>query len=127
VKLQYLCHIPSLLIGLGLAAPGSAAVPAGEDAPVNYYPTLARVEYVNQCVEKHGGKMAALYQCSCAIDRIANSLTFDDYIEATTFVNNANMPGEGGGMFRDSERGKKLTKNYRDLEADALRSCGMPR
>ena len=36
--------------------------------------------------------------CACAIDRIAAALGFDDYVEVTTFINNANMSGEGGGM-----------------------------
>ena len=112
---------------MGLAMTCAAAEPAHDTAPVNYYPTIARVEYVNQCINNNGGKLAALYQCSCAIDRIANSLTYDDYVEVTTFVKNANMPGEGGGMFRDSERGRKLVKNYRDLEADALHNCGVSR
>jgi hypothetical protein len=105
----------------------AAAEPARGDAAAHDYPTLARVEYVNQCVASNGGKLAALYQCSCAIDRIAAALAYDDYVEATTFVKNANMPGEGGGIFRDSERGRQLTKSYRALETDALRNCGMTR
>jgi len=112
---------------MGIAAVGGAAEPARDATPVNNYPTLARVEYVNQCINNNGGKLAALYQCSCAIDRIANSLPYDDYVEVTTFVKNANIPGEGGGMFRDSDRGRKLTKSYRELEDGALHSCGVSR
>jgi hypothetical protein len=127
VKLQYLCHFPTVLISMGFAMSGAAAEPAHGDAAAHDYPTLARVEYVNQCVASNGGKLAALYQCSCAIDRIAAALAYDDYVETTTFVKNANMPGEGGGMFRDSERGRQLIKSYRALETDALRNCGMTR
>lgn len=127
MKLQYLCHLPVPLISMCIAVTCAAAEPARDMAPVNNYPTLARVEYVNQCINNNGGKLAALYQCSCAIDRIANNLTYDDYVEVTTFVKNANMPGEGGGMFRDSERGRKLVKSYRELETESLRSCGVSR
>ena len=131
VKLQYLCHLSTLLISMGLALTCTAAEPARDAArdavPANNYPTLARVEYVNQCISNNGGKLAALYQCSCAIDRIANSLTYDDYVEVTTYVKNVNMPGEGGGMFRDSERGRKLIKSYHELESDALHGCGVSR
>jgi hypothetical protein len=125
VKLQYLCHPSLLVLSMALAPTWASAEPARDTPPANNYPTLARVEYVNQCINNNGGKLAALYQCSCAIDRIASTLTYDDYVEVTTFVKNANMPGEGGGMFRDSERGRKLIKNYRELETEALRGCGV--
>jgi hypothetical protein len=125
VKLQYLCHPRFFIISMGVAMTCAAAEPAHDTTPVNNFPTQARVEYVTQCINSNGGKLAALYQCSCAIDRIANSLTYDDYVEVTTVIKNANLPGEGGGMFRDSERGRKLVKNYRELESDALRSCGI--
>jgi hypothetical protein len=125
--MQYLCHLPILIVTMSLGMRCPAAEPAREPAPANDYPTIARVEYVNQCIANNGGKLAALYQCSCAIDRIATKLAYDDYVEATTFVKNANMAGEGGGMFRDSERGRKLVKSFRELESDALHSCGVSR
>ncbi len=112
---------------MGLAVTCAAAEPVRDNTPVNDFPTQARVEYVNQCISNNGGKLAALYQCSCAIDRIANNLSYDDYVEVTTYIKNANLPGEGGGMFRDSERGRKLLKNYRELETEALHSCGVSR
>lgn len=127
MRVQYLCHLGFFIISMGVAVTCAAAEPARDHAPANNFPTQARVEYVNQCINANGGKLAALYQCSCAIDRIAETLTYDDYVEVTTFVKNANLPGEGGGMFRDSERGRKLVKTYRELEAEALRSCGVTR
>lgn len=127
MKVQNLCHPTFLLMSMALAVTGAAAEPARDNTPVNNYPTVARVEYVNQCINDSGGSLAALYQCSCAIDRIAANLSYDDYVEATTFIKNASMPGEGGGMFRDSKRGRKIVKNYRGLESDALRSCGVSR
>ena len=72
---------------------GAAAEPA--PAPAHDYPTIARVEYVNECIGKNGGKLAALYQCSCAIDRIANALAYDDYVEASTYAKYADLAGPG--------------------------------
>jgi hypothetical protein len=123
--MQYLCHPRFFIFSLGFALTSAAAEPARDNARVNDFPTQARVEYVTQCMNINGQKLAALYQCSCAIDRIASSLTYDDYVEVTTFIKNGNLPGEGGGMFRDSERGRKLVKNYHELEADALHGCGI--
>ena len=125
MKLQSLCHTSAAAIIFGLAAPCFADEPVRGDVPVHAYPTVARVEYVNECIRRNGGKLANLYQCSCAIDRIANILTYDDFIEASTFAKYATLPGEGGAIFRDSDQAKQLAKRYRDLESESLRACGL--
>jgi hypothetical protein len=123
MKLQYLCHLPSFML-IVFATNCVAAEPAGEKA-AHDYPTVARVEYVNQCISKNGGKLAALYQCSCAIDRIATVLSYEDFVEQSTYAKYATLPGEGGGIFRDSDEAKKSAKSFRNLEADALHGCGV--
>ncbi len=70
MKLQYLCHMPTVFMMLGLTPACMAAEPAGGDQPAHAYPTVARVEYVNECIGKSNGQLAALYQCSCAIDAL---------------------------------------------------------
>ena len=95
------------------------------DAPRNDYPTSARVEYVQECIARNGGNLADLYKCSCAIDRIADRMTYDDFVEAGTFARYATLPGEGGGEFRDPQNAKARAKLYRSVEADAYRSCGL--
>jgi len=99
--------------------------PGQTGAPRNDYPTTARVEYVQECIAKNGGNLADLYKCSCAIDRIAEHLTYDDFVEASTFARYATLPGEGGGEFRDPDRAKERAKLYRGIEADAYRACGL--
>ena len=91
------------------------------------YPTVARVEYVNECIGQNGGTLAALYQCSCAIDKLAAQLSYDDFVEAGTYAKYAALPGEGGGIFRDSTEAKTRAKLYRELEGEARRSCGLAR
>jgi hypothetical protein len=130
--------MPSVLVlagAIGFLGACAAASPAWSGtagaeadataAPAHDYPTVARVEYVNDCIGKNGGKLAALYQCACAIDRIANALPYDDFVEASTYAKYATLPGQGGGIFRDSEHARQLAKSFRDLEANALRGCGM--
>jgi hypothetical protein len=95
------------------------------DSPRNDYPTSARVEYVQECIARNGGNLSDLYKCSCVIDRIADHLTYDDFVEASTFARYATLPGEGGGEFRDPERAKERTKLYRSLETEAYRACGL--
>jgi hypothetical protein len=95
------------------------------DSPRNDYPTSARVEYVQECIGKNGGNLSDLYKCSCAIDRVADRLTYDEFVEASTFARYATLPGEGGGEFRDPERAKERAKLYRNIEAEAYRACGL--
>lgn len=125
MKLQYLCHMPPVFVLMGFVATCAAAEPARSGAPAHDYPTIARVEYVNDCIGKNGGKLAALYQCACAIDRIADALAYDDFVEASTFAKYATLPGAGGGEFRDSDHARKLAKSFRTLESDAQRGCGL--
>jgi hypothetical protein len=92
----------------------------------NDYPTSARVEFVQDCIGRHGGKLEDLYKCSCVIDRLAEKLSYDDYVEASTFAHYSTLPGQGGGIFRDPDRAKELAKLYRTLESDAYKACGFP-
>ena len=80
---------------------------------------------MNDCLTKNGGKLSQLYQCSCVIDYIANTLTYDDFVEDSTFARYATLPGEGGGIFRDSEQAKARAKQFRELEKSAYRACGL--
>lgn len=125
MTMQRLCHshTQSVFVGAVLSCVCSGAI--GEDVPVNDYPTLARVEYVQECTATHGGKLSAMYQCSCVIDRIADKLRYDDFVEAATYAKYSSLPGEGGALFRDSDQARKLAKLYRDTEAEASRSCGL--
>ena len=101
---------------------------ANADPPAKHdYPTVARVEYVNECIRQNGGTLAALYQCSCAIDNLAARLSYDEFVEAGTYAKYAALPGEGGGIFRDSTEAKDRAKLYRELEGEARRSCGLAR
>jgi hypothetical protein len=94
--------------------------------PANNYPTFARVQYVEECIRgSRAGVMAGLYQCSCVIDHIAERLTYDEFVEASTFARYAGLPGEGGGIFRDPEHARQQAKLYRDLTAEAYRACGL--
>jgi hypothetical protein len=124
MTMQRVCQIRISRVLLGTACLLAAAV-TDADSPVHDYPTVARVEYVQECISKHGGKLENLYQCSCAIDRIANSLSYDEFVEAGTYARYATLPGEGGGIFRDSDTARQMAKRYRDTEAEAYRSCGL--
>jgi hypothetical protein len=101
------------------------SLPAWSDTDPHDYPTITRVEYVQECIERSGGVISNVYKCSCAIDWLAKKLTYDQFVEAQTFSKYASLPGEGGGLFRDSDDAKEKTKLFRGLEAQAWKSCGL--
>jgi hypothetical protein len=111
-----------LLPAIALAAPET--VP--QAALANDFPTSGRVEYVLECMQKHDGKYEFLYKCSCAVDRIARSLSYDDYVAMSVALRNQSLAGERGGAFRDPVSVKEMAGKYRTIEADADKACAVP-
>jgi hypothetical protein len=106
----------NLLCILALAMPLAAVA--------NDYPTLERVDHVLTCMRAHGGQTVDnLYACACEIDIIAEQIPFDDFTEARTFEIYKRMPGEKGGLFRDSDRAKKIVGQLDQARADAGKRC----
>jgi len=91
---------------------------------LNQYPTRDRVDYVLNCVAKHGGlNYVNQYACGCKIDKIAEKLSFKDYEEAVTFGFMSKTAGESGSAFRDPQQAKELKKRIQAAEDEAEKSC----
>ncbi|MDE1179153.1 hypothetical protein [Paraburkholderia sp.] len=121
------CRAWLLVAGLALASPlALAADPAADGNPAqgHDYPTQGRVEYVLGCMDDNGHDFSNVYKCSCAIDRIAQALPYDDFVEQSTFAKYATLGGEGGAEFR-VDRAKAQTKKFLSIQADAYRACGV--
>jgi hypothetical protein len=112
----------SALLGAALASVGT---PALTDPVQNDYPTIARVEYVVDCMRTTGPAEENVYKCACVIDRIAEKLKYDDYVEASTFSKYASTSGERGGVFRDADEAKQKAKLYREVETGAFKACAI--
>ncbi len=90
----------------------------------NDYPTLERVDHVLTCMRLAGGQTVDnLYACSCEIDVIAQQVDFDDFAEARTYEIYKRMPGEKGGLFRESSRGDEITGKLLAAREDAKKRC----
>lgn len=122
-RLHIACN--ALLAVMAATSLSRAQTPPPDDPAGHDYPTSARVEYVQECMLRNGGKLASLYQCSCVIDRIASELAYDDFVEWGTFARNASLAGERGGVFRDSDEAREDAKRYRAVEAEAHKACGL--
>jgi len=106
------------LLWLAVALPAAAAA--------NDFPTSGRVEYVLECMQKHDGKYEYLYKCACVVDRIAQALPYDDYVEMSTALRNQALAGERGGLFRDPPPVKEMAGKYKAIEAEANKACNVP-
>jgi hypothetical protein len=126
MTMQRLCQQSTLgFMAIALVIFGKPANSDEDEGPVHSYPTQARVEYVNECIAKHDDSLANVYQCSCTIDRIADVLTYDEFVTAITFARYSGLPGEGGAVFRDSDEARSTAKRYRELEKQVQRECGL--
>jgi len=115
----------ALIVATPLYADVAASVPQENVAKENNFPTLARVEYVQECVNRTGAKQTNMYQCVCVVDRIAEAMSYDEFVESSTFARYSTLPGEGGGLFRDTDEAKEKAKLYRAVEANAFRACNL--
>jgi hypothetical protein len=101
-----------------------APAAAGADRTVNDFPTLARVEYVLQCMLEHGGQnYDNLYHCTCAADTIAARMSYEDFSQSLTFTYMFSTPGEKGGEFRDPPESKRLRELLKESKALAHTRC----
>jgi hypothetical protein len=95
-----------------------------QQAPGNDYPTLARVEFVMQCMNKKGAQnYDTLYSCVCSADKLAEKMPYQTYTEAQTFTYLSGLAGERGGAFRDPPESKQLRKGLQEALAYAEDSC----
>ena len=96
-----------------------APVKAGND-----FPTLTRVEYVLSCMQEKGGKnYDNLYHCVCAVDKIAEKMSHEEFLQAETFETNKNLAGERGGVFRDPPQSKALRDKLKTVSDEAIAAC----
>jgi hypothetical protein len=116
---------PSALTRILQTSAMCAAMVLPASALADDYPTYERVQYAIQCITKYGGAQQLLYQCSCAIDKLAAQFSIDDFVEAQTAVNGATITGERGGELRDNPQLRAAAKRYREAEQAALKSCGV--
>jgi hypothetical protein len=90
----------------------------------NDFPTVDRVLYVQECMKTHPGPYYEMVnKCSCAADRLAEEVKYDDYVTMATVVNAMTIGGERGGELRDNETLKPQIARYRELQAKVQKAC----
>jgi hypothetical protein len=113
-----------LAVAFAVVAVGAAEA---QQRDLKAYPTVDRVEFVLECMQKNGGKQEFLYKCSCVIDDIAGKLGYDDFVAAATAARFQNLGGDRGGVFRDPPETRAAAQRYLKLQGDAMKRCDVPR
>lgn len=104
-------------------APLALLLAAGA-AHAHEYPTVDRVIYVQQCMRDHPGPAFEMVnKCSCAIDKIASQIIYDDFVSLGTVANAITIGGERGAVLREAEPMQDLARKYRKLNQEAKKSC----
>jgi hypothetical protein len=108
-----------------ISAPLFLALMAGAAAAsANDFPTVERVLYVNDCMRAHPGPaFEMISKCSCALDRLAEQVKYDEYVNMTTVVKAVSIGGERGGELRDNETIKPQLARWRELQARVQKAC----
>ncbi len=89
----------------------------------NDFPTRARAEYVFACMSSNGESELMLNKCACAVDTIAELMSYDEYVDAETVVRMRLMPGERTAMFRDVEWVRRSVEQLKAAQAEAEIRC----
>ena len=112
--------LPRLLPLLGLAT----ACLAAPSAQAHDYPTADRVVFVQACMRDHPGPhYEMLNKCSCALDKLAEQFSFEQFVDMNTVTNATTIGGERGSYIRDTESLQQMIRNYRKAQAAAKTGC----
>jgi hypothetical protein len=105
------------MLGVALTLASGAAARADD------YPTDARASYVIECMGRNGTSAEMLQRCSCAIDKIAEDLTFERYVEAQTVLEMRSAGGERAGLFRSAQPARQMVDRFLEAQRTANAQC----
>lgn len=89
----------------------------------NDFPTQARAEFVFACMSTNGNTSEMLAKCSCAIDDIAENMTYEEYVDAETVLSMRLAPGDRTAMFKESAWAADIISRFNEIQVDADINC----
>lgn len=104
--------------GASPVLPGMTATAATAD-----YPTVTAADYIFGCMASNGQTRVALERCSCSFDVVASLISYDRYVEASTFLSMGQVTGEKGVLFKTSAESKAAIGDLRRAQAEAEIRC----
>jgi hypothetical protein len=93
-------------------------------AHANDFPTVERVQYVQECMRAHPGPTFEMTnKCACALDALAGQISYEDYVTMVTITKATPMAGERGGAIRDAPSLAPQIKRLRGLQTQSELAC----
>ncbi|EHR71883.1 hypothetical protein BurJ1DRAFT_3068 [Burkholderiales bacterium JOSHI_001] len=93
-------------------------------AQAHDYPTADRVVFVQACMRDHPGPhYEMLNKCACALDKLAEQFSYEQFVDMNTVSNATTIGGERGSYIRDTESLQLMIRNYRKAQAAAKSGC----
>lgn len=108
---------------LGLCALLLAGGPAWAAGKTNDFPTPARVEYVLACMSGSSQQYEYLQKCSCALDTIAQHMTYDEFVDAQTIRSMQQSHNYHANIYRNLDIAKQPLDRFYLAEAYAELRC----
>lgn len=119
---RYSMRLSRCAVWIGLTG---AALLQALPASAHDYPTYERVQFAVDCMQRHGGAYDLIYKCSCAIDKVSEQFTIDEFVDMQTSLNASDMTGQRGGELRGNPQVRDSAKRYRQTIQSAMQSCGI--
>lgn len=113
----------ALMPTLAAATLASVSLEGPRAAPADY-PTEALADYVFACMATNGQTQEALRRCSCSIDAIAETLSYEDYVQAETVLRLQQVPGgDRTVMYRTAPWAQAMIDRLREAQVEAELRC----
>ena len=113
----------ALMPTLAAATLAAVSLEGPRAAPADY-PTEALADYVFACMATNGQTQEALRRCSCSIDAIAETLSYEDYVQAETVLRLQQVPGgDRTAMYRTAPWAQAMIDKLREAQVEAELRC----
>jgi hypothetical protein len=97
---------------------------SGNSMDAQAYPTAVKVDYVIGCMAANGQTSEMVQKCSCSIDFIAASISYEEYEKIETLLRLQQMPAAGrNAIYKNSSWSKKAVLKLREVQAESTLRC----
>ncbi len=115
----------AILLALASLCSTLSFAPVAHATDGNDYPTAERVQFVEECMLEYPdkGRFEMVQKCSCLIDNLAKTYTYEQFVDMSTAAKAFTISGERGNVVRDTPMGQRLNAEYKKAVASSKEAC----